>query len=864
MPPQKERIPSSWALSPSQQDGDSPSLKLHSSDPSLPFDFSFEAVRPNVFRTIFQSETHPVPPYPSVLPMETKLEGVRPTVTSTDKSRKIQIADITANVDFAGETPLVSISIEGQNFPILQDLPNRGYVVDGEGIAHYTRYNRNTLHVGLGEKAAPMNLSGRRFELSATDSFGYDAYRTDPLYKNIPLLINATPDGCVATFSTSHGRGQYSIGSEMDGMWGFYKVYRHDYGGLEEYTIVGKTLKDVVRTYADLAGYPLLVPRWAFGYLSGGMKYSMLDDPPAHEAMMEFVRKLREHDIPCSAHQMSSGYTVSATPPKTRNVFTWNRHRFPDPEGWIKAYHELGIRLIANIKPYVIGSHPDYEKLKAAGALFTDAHTGKTAVTKLWSAGGGESADGGHIDFTSKAGFDWWYNGVKELARQGIDCMWNDNNEYTIPDDDWQCALDLPLLSSLPNVPIPQPGVASRKVGVWGRNMHTELHGKASHDALVTVNPDVRPFVLTRSATAGTMRFAASTWSGDNVTSWAGMKGANALSLNAGMSLLQCYGHDIGGFEGPQPTPELLLRWVQLGIHSPRFAINCFKTAADNNSVGDVIEPWMYPSITHLIRRAIKRRYALIPYLYALMLESHRTAAPPQRWTGWGYEADPEVWTNPAITDGETQYWLGDALLVGGVYEPGVSKGRMYLPRAADGDSDEGYMNTNAPFQYLEAGQWVDIDAEWHGAGIPVLARVGTAIPVGRDVQVLSAGESENVADLPLDDYRGVEIFPPRGRSKAGQWHVTVWREDDGVSAVGKNRVSSYALAYTATGAASAAGEIRVRFERDESSGFVAPWRALVVILPSGDERKVVRDDGKAVVEVGVDEQGRNRFELQG
>lgn len=153
------------------------------------------------------------------------------------------------------------------------------------------------------------------------------------------------------------------------------------------------------------------------------------------------------------------------------------------------------------------------------------------------------------------------------------------------------------------------------------------------------------------------------------------------------MCLLQCYGHGIGGFEGPQPSPELLLRWVQLGIYSPRFAINCFKTVNDNN-VGEVIEPWMYPAITPLVRKAIKRRYEMIPWLYSMMLESHLTATPPQRWTGWGYESDPEVWKRE-ITDGETQYWLGDALLIGGVYEPGVSQAKVYHPgqRKTNGSS---------------------------------------------------------------------------------------------------------------------------------------------------------------------------------
>ncbi|KAJ4253431.1 hypothetical protein NW762_010589 [Fusarium torreyae] len=846
--PQRERIPSSWVLaSATNEDDPKPSVHLRCNEATLPFEFYFEAVRPNVFRTTFTSPAHPTPPHPSVPRAETKLGGAQPAVTSTEKSTKIQIGDVVANVDYSGETPLLSVGFDGQS-PILEDLPNRSYAVNGDGVAHYTKYNRNTFHVGLGEKAAPMDLSGRRFQLSATDSFGYDVHRTDPLYKNIPLLINATPQGCVAIFSTSHTRGEYSIGSEMDGMWGFYKVYRQDFGGLEEYIITGKTLKDIVQTYADLAGYPLLVPRWAFGYLSGGMKYSMLDSPPAGQALLDLAHKMKEHDIPCSAYQMSSGYTVAENPPKNRHVFTWNRHRFPDPEDWIKEFNKLGMRTIANVKPYLTASHPEYERLKEAGGLFLDPHTGNPAVTKLWSAGGGERADGGHIDFTSAAGYNWWYNGIKKLAEEGIDCMWNDNNEYTIPDDEWECALDVGDA-----LQIPQGLEKRRQVGFWGRSLHTELNGKASHDALLAVNPDVRPFVLTRSATTGTLRYACSSWSGDNTTSWDSMRGSTALSLTAGICLMQCYGHDIGGFEGPQPSPELLLRWVQLGIYSPRFAINCFKTG-DDNTVGDVIEPWMHPSITHLVRKTIKRRYALIPYIYSLALESHQSALPPQRWIGWGYESDPEVWK---LLDGETQYWLGDSMLVGGVFEPGASKVKFYLPKASD--DDEGYLNLNAPYQYLEAGKWAEIDVEWHGAGIPVLGKVGSAIPVGRDVQVLSPGERENVAHLPLDDYRAVEIFPPKKASKNGKWHKTTWYEDDGTSVATKNKISSYTFAFTAT-----ESEIKVKFSRDETSGFQAPWKTLVIVLPYGDQRIAVSEDPKVdVLSLGTSEEGRRQFELK-
>lgn len=504
-------------------------LHLKSTDCSTQTQFSFEAVRSNIFRTTFTATSHPVPPHPSIIqPKPETLDIVASTQAERQFHELSSSNGIKATVEWA-DTPLVSVSIDG--FELHKDLAYRSYVLDGPGVAHYTWYRRDSLHVGLGEKAAPMNLSNRFFQIAATDSFGYDVYRTDPLYKHIPLLINVTPKGCIAMFSTSHSRSSWAVGSEIEGLWGHFKVYRQDYGGLEEYLIVGRTIRDVVRSYAELAGFPLLVPRWALGYLGGGMKYGMLDEPKACDAHLEFVTLCKKHDIPCSAFQMSSGYTIAEIEPKTRNVFTWNRNRFPDPRDFTRKMHAEGVRLIANIKPYVLENHPSYQSLRCKGALYRDPQTGDSAVARLWSAGGGESGEGGHIDFTSTEGFQWWYRGVQELRKTwGIDSMWNDNNEFCIPDDDWQLSLQLET------APLQ---VVNRSVGLWGRALQTELMAKSSAEALESVEPGVRPFVLTRSATAGTMRYAASSWSGDNVTSWDGMKGANSLSLNAGMSLLQ-------------------------------------------------------------------------------------------------------------------------------------------------------------------------------------------------------------------------------------------------------------------------------------------------------------------------------------
>ncbi|WQF85263.1 Putative glycoside hydrolase family 31, galactose mutarotase-like domain superfamily [Colletotrichum destructivum] len=872
---QSEKIPSKYAPQEAKGAASTASIELQSSDGQTePFTFTFEVVRPTVFRTTVTSKSRPIPPFPSAHKPVTDSAPTDVEVKTSENTQSFTTSAAKAVVEWSN-TPIVSLYAghDDSGKPIHADLPFRSYAADGPGIAHYSVYKKGTLHVGLGEKAAPMDLSGRGFLISASDTFGYDAYRTDPLYKHIPLLINVTREGAVGIFSTAHSRSTWSIGSELDGMWGAYKVHRQSHGGLEEYLIVGSTVADVVRSYAELVGFPLRVPRYMMGYIGGGMKYSAMDAPRAHDAIMGWVKNCEKHDIPFSAFQMSSGYTVAEKEPKTRNVFTWNYHRFPDPRAFTREAHAHGVRLLANVKPYVLATHPEYKKLSAAGAFFKDPNTGETAVTRLWSAGGGESGEGSHLDFTSNAGYQWWYDGVVGLKKVGIDVMWNDNNEYTVPDDDWQCALEKTDL-----VPIPE-GLSRKDVGIWGRAIHTELMGKASHDATIEGKPEERPFVLTRSATAGTMKYCGASWSGDNVTAWESMRGGNSLALNASFSLLHCYGHDIGGFEGPQPTPEHLVRWIQLGVHSPRFAINCFKTSEEDNLIGGVIEPWMYPTATPIIRATIKRRYELVPYTYSQNLRAHHTAVPPQRWTGWGYEADPEVWTKE-IKNGDTQYWFGDAFVIGGVYEPGADTARVYLPKRGDG-SDFGFLNTNAPYEHLEAGRWHTVLSPWYTC-IPVLARVGAAVPVGRPLDTTSRAETDpEFPNQAKDDWRGVEIFPPpalRGSAAAaaavggsdaesgaddvkGVVFEDSWYEDDGIS---REVAAEYkfSIRYEIVD-----GRISVEVKGVVTEGSREGWsplwleKGVDVVLPVGEERSVVTQGGEAV-EKTLDAKGRRVWNI--
>lgn len=102
------------------------------------------------------------------------------------------------------------------------------------------------------------------------------------------------------------------------------------------------------------------------------------------------------------------------------------------------------------------------------------------------------------------------------------------------------------------------------------------------------------------------------------------------------LTSLQCYGTDVGGFAGPLPSPELFVRWVQFGCMNQRFCIHSFKPDKKDPSGAKATNmPWMvslyeaslsrtttekfvfpqYPEVTPVIRKAIKRRYELFPYL---------------------------------------------------------------------------------------------------------------------------------------------------------------------------------------------------------------------------------------------------------
>lgn len=616
---------------------------------------------------------------------------------------------------------------DGETFA--SDLAHRAYTYDrtGRGIYHYLQRLRDEHYYGFGERSGALDKQGRRMRMLNVDALGYNAESSDPLYKHIPFYITYIPSLKIAygLFYDNLATTTFDMGQEIDAFWGFYRSYQADDGDLDYYMIYGASISEVLEKYCKLTGMPAMLPRYALGYLGSTMKYT--EAPNAQEELKRFVELCEEHDIPCDLFHLSSGYSTDDT--GRRYVFTWNKKKVPSPQTMVDNFHQAGIRLAPNIKPYLIRDHPAYKEVEAAGGFIIEPDTGKPSLSRFWSGGAFESEIGSYIDFSSQAGFDWWKNQAKAaLLDYDIDGLWNDNNEYEIWDDEALCAgFGEPI-----------------RIGM-ARPLQTLLMARSSYQASLEKYPNRRPFILSRAACSGMQRYVQS-WSGDNETSWHTLKYNIPMGLGMSLSGMPHYGHDVGGFFGNAPEPELFVRWLQNGIMHPRFTIHSW------NSDGTVNEPWMHADVLPIVREIIRFRYRLIPYLYSLMAEAAESGAPLIRPLVYHFPDDANCWQE------SFNFLLGSHLLVASVTEEGARTKDVYLPKGANWcDFHTG--------QWYEGGQSVVLDAPLER--IPLLVRDGGMIAMGKLMKHVGAE---------ADDLREIHVFVKEENAES------VLYDDDGES----------------------------------------------------------------------------------
>ena len=650
------------------------------------------------------------------------------------------------------------------------DRPTQSYNFgwwDGR-VYHYLFRQPDEMYFGLGERAGETDRAGQRYRMTNIDAMGYNAKTSDPLYKHIPFYITWKRQAKVAfgIFYDTVADCTFDLGRERDAYHGPYRYFVAEHGDLDYYFIAGPELSGVVRRFTWLTGRPAFPPKWSLGYSGSTMTYT--ESPNAQEQMNEFLVRCKEHDILCDSFHLSSGYTSIGG---RRYVFNWDRSKFPDPEGFARNYLENGVRLCANVKPCLLLDHPRFKEAEDQG-LFVHDEAGKPSLAQFW---GGVGA---YLDFTNSNTVAWWKRCVTEcLLKYGIAATWNDNNEFEI----WS---EKALID----------GCGESRRAIEARPLQTLLMIRASWEAQREFVPGKRQFVVSRSGAVGFHRYA-QTWSGDNYTSWETLRYNIKMGLGLALSGVSNLGHDVGGFAGPAPDPELFLRWVQFGIFMPRFSIHSWN---DDNTVN---EPWMYPEITPYVCNLIKLRYSLIPYLYDLVWRSHRDYEPIIRPTFYEFPEDEHCYAE------NDDMLLGKHLLVAAVVQPGQQARPVYLP---DGCGWYDFRNGD----YYHGGREVVLPAPWDRPLL--LAREGCAIPL-------------NIAEQHFAeraDQRGFAVFPHR---TDGRFECECF-EDDGESEAYRNgqfwtwrlRVESSALELAIEieregDGSPEAGEIGVLLPRDET-----------------------------------------------
>ncbi|GAB6276630.1 MAG: glycoside hydrolase family 31 protein [Rectinema sp.] len=599
------------------------------------------------------------------------------------------------------------------------------------------RSEPDDIFLGLGEKTGKLNKAYRRFKMFNRDALGYEPEYSDPLYISVPFYFQMSRrrSTIAGVYFPSEAAEEIDVLVESN----FYTAVSMAKGPYSYTVFVGDTYREVLGQYLALTGMPALPPKFAFGFFGSSMSYTEQKD--TQQKILEYFQKVEEYGIPCEGMYLSSGYIKADN--GHRYTFLWNTEKFPDPKKNIQSLRNRGYRLCCNVKPGFLLDHPWYEMIKGKGYFIKNSR-GEAEVEYYW---GGNYAS--LIDFSKEAAYTWWKEQIKKVFLEfGIAGIWNDNNEFELEDDEIQETKKLPVLMA-----------------------------KASYEASLEVNPGKRPWIISRSGFTEIQKYS-STWTGDNVSDEKSMFLNISMGFNLGLSGIFFYGHDIGGFYGPRPEKDLLLRWCQSAVFQPRFIMHSW------NPDGIPTEPWLYPEILDAIRGLIKLRYKFLPYIYSSAIRAVLESVPLEipLWL--------EFFSDDALDVDSVNHLVGDALLIVPPQSVKASTVSCHFPKNTEwlssnfatwyrgGSTIEVQYPTREPLYFFRAGSAIPFESkqssplEGYSDSLQVLI-----IPIS-DVSILSTVftvyEDDGVSVLQEGSYNSFEFTQHKIENTSVQLSVTL------------------------------------------------------------------------------------------
>jgi alpha-glucosidase len=582
---------------------------------------------------------------------------------SEDASWAVLPASRTARVTVIGEpngfsTASLRVTVDSQQQLTIADLAGHILQQDALPVAwsadgfRVTKAKTEDDHFfGLGDKPGPLNRVGEVFTMWNTDSFGFQE-STDPIYKSIPFFLEMHAGRTLGVLFDNTFRTTFDFGRERPDRYTFSAPA----GPLDYYVIYGPEPKQVVETYAWLTGPTPLPPLWALGYQQSRYSYFpqvQVEDIAAH---------LRRDRIPSDVIWLDIDFQYKNRP------FTVDTTRFPDFPGLIHEFAAEKFRTVVITDLHVADlpgqGYAPYDTGEV-GDHFVKEH-GQDYVGPVWP---GPSV---FPDFTRAQTRAWWGTNFQQFMSYGIAGFWNDMNE--------------PAVFRYPSKTMPDDVVhridGEEAEGFAPRTaMHPEIHNvygmensRATMEGMLAIAPNRRPFVMTRASYAGGQRYA-TTWTGDNSSTWNHLRQTTPQLLNLGLSGFSLAGADVGGFAG-SPPPDLLTRWLQLAAFQPIDRDHAAKGTRPH-------EPWVDgPEHEAIRRRFIEERYRLMPYLYTTAEETSRDGLPIIRPLFLEFP-HATIDNHPLDDDATGEFLFGPDLLVAASPSPEeVAPYQVHLPPA--------------------------------------------------------------------------------------------------------------------------------------------------------------------------------------
>jgi alpha-glucosidase len=582
--------------------------------------------------------------------------------------------------------------------PVVRDDAKHPTVFDRTtGEVSTTKLLRGSVETfyGFGEKAfAEMSRDGKYIANWNTDTFSYPI-GTDPIYESIPFFYALYDGKAYGVFFNNTFRSFFDMGKTSPERYSFGA----DGGELDYFVFTGgknRSPKKVMEDYAALTGTTPLPPIWALGNQQSRWSYY------PEKRVREIADGFRKNRIPLDVIYLDIDYMDGY------RVFTWDKTRFPDPKQMIGDLRERGVKTVLIIDPGIKAdqNYSVYRDGKAAN-IFVKNPDGSDLIRRVWPG------DCAFPDFTDPKAREWFSKQYKNDLDDGVAGFWNDMNE---PGVFMTEQTEKPEILHHPAKTFP---LDTPHFGDGLRDTHRRYHNifgmqmaRATFEGLKKLEPDKRPFVLTRAGFAGVQRYAA-VWTGDNYASWDHLALTIPMLANMSVSGVPFVGADVGGFN-EMPSGELYARWLQAAALTP------FLRSHSVGWVGNK-EAWEYgDAFTKINRETVELRYKFLPYLYTLFHEHERTGEPIMRPLWYEFPGDKGTYL---IND---EYMVGDDVLVAPVVKEGMTTRGIYLPAGADWvDWWTGERLESGKTHYLPA----PIDR------LPIFVRAGSIIPTQDVIQ---------------------------------------------------------------------------------------------------------------------------------